>query len=145
MKKEDFLGKRLLGIDFGMKRVGLAVADELGITVTPRLTLDFESPKFWDNLQSFIKTERIKICVIGVPFRNDNEVTNVMQLIREFALKLNELTGLEVHEYDESYTSVNADRTMIDIGKRKKKRREKGEKDKIAAALILTDFLHQFD
>ncbi len=145
MTKEDFLGKRLLGIDFGLKRVGLAVADELGITVTPRLTLDFESPNFWQSLMSFIDVERIKICVVGVPYRNDNEETFVIQSIREFANKLKELTGLPVYEYDESYTSVYASRTMIDIGKRKKKRSEKGEKDKIAAALILTDFLHQFD
>lgn len=144
-KKTDIIGKRLLGIDFGMKRVGLAVADELGITVTPRITLDFESPNFWSNIERFIKAERIAAIVLGVPYRNDNEETSVIQSIREFAEQLKSKTGLEVYDYDESYSSVDASRTMINIGKKKKKRAEKGEKDKIAAALILTGFLNQFE
>lgn len=141
--KELLRGKRIMGVDFGLKRVGLAVADELGITVTPRLTLDFESPKFWDNMLEFIRAERIKICVVGVPYRNDNQSTDVIESIESLSDKLKELTGLEIFFHDESYTSVDAGRTMIAIGKKKKKRSEKGEKDKIAAAIILKDFINQ--
>ena len=145
MTRADVIGKRLLGIDFGLKRVGLAVADELAITVTPRLTLDKNSPNFWSNILAFIKSERIGLCVLGLPIRNDEEKSEVYLAIEEFADKLKELSAVEVVFHDESYSSINAASTMISIGKKKKVRSMKGEKDKIAAALILKDFLEQFE
>ncbi len=142
--REAIKGKRIMGVDFGFKRVGLAVADELGITVTPKVTLDFENPNFWDKLLDFIKAERIKACVVGVPYRNDNEKTAVIEAIEIFCNKLKLLSKLDVFVHDESYTSIDAGKTMIEIGKKKKKRSEKGEKDKIAAAIILKDFINQY-
>jgi len=141
----DFKGYRILGIDFGLKRIGLAVADELLITVTPRLTLDYSSAKFWVNLIDFIQKERIKFCVIGVPYRDDGLESEIIDNIREFISIFVEKTNLPIVEFDEAYSSIYAERTMHSIGTKKKKRQTKGEKDKIAAALILKEFIKQYE
>ncbi len=142
---EELKGKRILGIDFGLKRVGLAVADEMLITVTPRLTLDYTSQNFWSNLLDFINKERIKFCVVGVPYRDDGMESEVIDSIKVFIDILQEKANLPIIEFDEAFSSLYAERTMLSIGTKKKKRQTKGEKDKIAAAIILNDFLKQFD
>lgn len=143
--KEEIKGKRILGIDFGLARVGTAVCDELHITCNPRLVLDFREEAFWDKLLKLLADERAGAAVVGVPMTYDGTETQLMQTIREFIAELKEKSGLPVYERDESYTSSMAVETMVAIGKKKKNRGKKGETDKIAAAIILREFLNSFE
>lgn len=143
--REMTIGKRIMGVDFGLKRVGTATTDELHITVSPKRVFDFSDSHFYDNITGFIKDENVGAVVVGVPLSDANENKNIISKIRAFSKKINELTGKDVFYVDESYTSKEAVKTMIEIGKKKKFRATKGETDKVAAALILREFLSVYE
>jgi putative holliday junction resolvase len=138
-------GKRIGAIDFGMKRVGFAVCDELHITSNPKKVLDPTKESFWKELTGIIHSERVAAIIVGVPWRLDNKETDVIEKINEFITELKNITGLEIITRDESFTTKRAVETLINIGKKKKKRSEKGMHDKIAAAIILNDFLREIE
>lgn len=142
--KNTIKGKRLLGVDFGLKRIGLAVSDELGITTTPLTTLDFSKPEFWQSLQTIISREKIAACVVGIPYFDKSNENSIIYEINSFIDNLKDKFKIDVFTFDESFTSNEAITTMISIGKKKKKRATKGEKDKIAAAIILRNFLDYY-
>ncbi len=142
--KTNIKGIRLLGIDFGLKRVGLAVSDELGITTTPLDTLDYSKQDFWERLISIINKQKAKACVVGVPFYEKETNSDITNALNSFIDLLRNKSGLNVYIFDESFTSRNAVETMLAIDKPKKKRSQKGEKDKISAALILRNFLDYY-
>lgn len=137
--------KRIAAIDYGTRRIGLAVCDHLHITVTPKQTIDSQHENKIDALLQFIKKEKIEALVIGIPFREDSRNDEFIHEIRDFAHLIQELTDLNVYEYDESYSTVSATQTMIEIGHKKKKRRVKANKDMIAAAIILRSFLESIE
>lgn len=141
--KQAFEGKRILAIDYGLKRVGLAVCDELHISITPLKVLQTGSHDFWDDLLKVIKSENSSAIVVGFPQRLDNQKTEVIQKIEEFISILKEKALLDIYKFDESFSTKRALETMISIGKSKKKRSKKGSKDNIAAAIILRDFLDE--
>ena len=147
MKEEyrELKGRRLAGIDYGRRRVGFAVCDEFHITTSPRGIFDITSEKFWDEILDSVEKEGIYAIVVGMPYRHDGEETELMNEIREFITELKEKSALPVYVYDESYSSIRAKSTMIEIGYGKRKRSKKGKKDEIAAALILRDFLEYID
>lgn len=138
-------GKRIGAIDYGMKRVGFAVCDELHITSNPKKVLDPTKDSFWKELTDIIQLERVAALIVGVPWRLDNKETDVIDKINEFITELKNITGLEIITRDESFTTKRAVETLINIGKKKKKRSEKGMHDKIAAAIILNDFLREIE
>ncbi|MCO5252105.1 MAG: Holliday junction resolvase RuvX [Candidatus Kapabacteria bacterium] len=141
--KPNIIGHRVAAIDFGLKRVGLAYCDELHISITPSDTLDYTSPKFWELLTSKLAELKIKHIVVGVPvWHTQNE--KFSKKLSNFINKLSQNTDFDVSTIDESFTSQRATETMIEIGKKKSTRSEKGQKDKIAAALILRDFLDEY-
>ncbi|MFH1049509.1 MAG: Holliday junction resolvase RuvX [bacterium] len=142
---ENLNGKRIIAIDYGLKRVGLAVCDELHISITPLRVLFPDSSGFWDELLTIIQYERAFTIVVGIPQRLDNEKTDVILKIEEFIGILKEKTSLEIMTFDESFSTHRAVETMISIGKRKKNRAKKGSKDIIAAAIILRDFLSELE
>lgn len=137
--------KRIMSIDYGLKRTGIAVCDEFHITVTPLEVLDSSSDSFLDRIIEIAEIRSVSAIVVGVPYRLDGEKTELIERIEEFILKLKDRINLPVFEFDESFSTVNATKTLINIGRKKKKRSAKGEKDKIAAALILRDFLEEID
>lgn len=144
INKSDLVkNKRVLSFDFGMVRIGWAVCDELHITVTPKGVLLSNDDNLWTKIQQIIVAERIGAVVVGVPYRNDGSESVVIMKIKEFMSELKEKTGLDVFDFDESFSSVEASSTMVSIGKKKKKRAEKGSKDMVAAALILRNFLNE--
>lgn len=145
VKYAHLKGKRIGAVDYGRKRVGFAVCDEFHITVNPRRILDFGDEDFYDQLKSEIDIERIDALVIGVPYRTDGKKTAIIEEIYEMIAKLREILSIEIIPFDESYSSVRAMETMIEIGKKKKDRRKKGSADRIAAAIILRDFLSEID
>ena len=80
-----------------------------------------------------------------MPYRHDNKETDLILEIKDFIEELRKRTGLTVMPYDESFSSHRALETMLQIGTKKKKRRQKGSADKIAAAIILRDFLQEIE
>ena len=138
-------GKRIAALDFGTKRIGLAVTDELHITISPRDILLTEAPELWDNIRRFIQIERLGAIVVGIPIREDGSKTSIVKRIEKFILKLKVEIEIPIIEYDESFSTQAAFQTMIAGGMKKKQRQQKGMKDKIAAAVILRYFLEDYE
>lgn len=131
---------RVLAIDYGLKRTGLAVTDLLRIIATPLdtvLTKDLLS-----FLKDYVKREPVDEFVIGMPKTLKNEDSDVAPMVRKFVLILKEtFPGKPVFQIDERFTSSMAQKAMIEGGMKKKDRQVKGNADKISATLILQSFL----
>ncbi len=131
---------RILGIDYGSKRIGLAVTDPLQIFASPLITVN---PGDFDNyIKDYLKTNEVDAFVIGYPVQMNNQPSASVIYINPFIKKLKK-TYPEKHIYlvDERFTSQMAIRTMIDGGVKKKNRKDKSMVDKISASIILQSFL----
>lgn len=137
----ELKGKRIAGLDFGLKRVGISVCDELHIAVTPLKVLDYTSHSFWENLIFLLKVEKVAGIVVGIPFTNSPNERNILPIVRNFIMELKKKIALPIFEIDESFSSKMASSLMIEIGKKKSKRRIKGAKDLVSSAIILRDFI----
>jgi len=133
---------RILGIDCGKKRIGLAVTDPLGIFASPLETVSIqEFDRFVDNYQ---KAEIIDEFVIGYPVQMNNKPSESVKYIDPFIRRLKKrFPGKPVHMVDERFTSQMAFRSMIDGGMKKKERQDKSVVDKVSAAIILQSFLNK--
>jgi putative Holliday junction resolvase len=131
---------RILAIDYGKKRIGLAVTDPLQIFASP---LDTVSPKEFDRfIEGYLKTEEVDEFVIGYPVQMNNQPSEAVRYINPFIKKLNkEYPEKRIHLADERFTSQMAFRTMIEGGVKKKDRLDKSMVDKISASIILQSFL----
>jgi putative holliday junction resolvase len=134
-------GKRIAGIDFGFKRVGVAVCDELHISANPKAVLEYNSNGFWDELANIFERERVSAAVVGVPYRNDDINKEIIDHIHYFAEKVKHKFNIPVFFQDEAYSSKKAVEIMLEIGKNKKHRINRGNTDLIASAVILNEFL----
>jgi len=131
---------RILAIDYGTKRTGLAVTDPLRIIATALDTVS--SNDLLTYLKSYTSKETVDEFVIGMPRTLKNEDSTTAPLVREFIVKLKEtFPGKPVHEADERFTSSIAQRAMIEGGMKKKDRQVKGNVDKVSAVLILQAFM----
>ncbi len=131
---------RILAIDYGTKRTGLAVTDPLKIIATALETVPTDMLLAY--LQNYSKREPVEAFVIGMPRTLKNEDSTTAPLVREFIVKLKEaFPGKPVHEADERFTSSIAQRAMIEGGMKKKDRQVKGNVDKVSAVLILQAFM----
>ena len=131
---------RVLAIDYGKKRTGLAVTDPLRIIATALETVP--STELLVYLKAYAQKETVDEFVIGMPKTLKNEDSEMAPLVRKFIEELKVIfPGKPVHEVDERFTSRMAQRTMIDGGMKKKDRQEKGNVDKISATIILQSFL----
>jgi putative Holliday junction resolvase len=131
---------RIIGIDYGVKRIGLAVTDPLQIFASPLITI---SPGEFDNfMKGFLLTDKVDAFVIGYPMQMNNQPSESVVYVNPFIKKLKK-TYPEIHIYlaDERFTSQMAFRTMIDGGVKKKDRQDKSMVDKISASIILQSFL----
>ena len=131
---------RYIGIDYGRKRTGIAASDPLGIFASALDTID--STKLIDYLKKYATAERILAFVVGYPVNMNGEPSEAQADVDVFLGKLKAaFPEVPVHLEDERFTSVLAQRVMIDGGMKKSERREKGSVDRISAALILQGFL----
>ncbi len=134
-----FMG-RIIGIDYGRKRMGLAITDPLGLFASPLTTInpnDFDS--FIDKL---MKSETIESFVVGYPVKMNNTPSEAVNDINPFIKKLKKkYPDIPVFLADERFTSQMALRTMIDGGVKKTKRKNKATIDMISASIILQSFL----
>ena len=131
---------RILGIDYGRKRIGLAVTDPLQIFASPLNTV--RTHEFESFVSDYLKREPIDAFVIGYPVQMNNQPSESVNYINPFIKKLEKLfPGKPIHLIDERFTSRMAFRTMIEGGVKKKDRQDKSMVDKISAAIILQSFL----
>jgi len=131
---------RILGIDFGTKRIGIAITDPLQIFASPLKTV--RNHEFYDFIEEYVKTESIEEFVIGYPMTLNNQASESVKYINPFIRKLKTLfPGIPVNQVDERFTSGMALKTMIEGGVKKKERRDKSMIDKISASIILQSFL----
>lgn len=131
---------RILAIDYGKKRTGLAVTDVLQISTNGLDTVLTEN--LFDFLKKYLSREDVESIVVGEPLKMDDTHSEIEKDIRKFIKKLsNQFPRIPVHREDERFTSKMAVQTMIDGGIKKKKRREKELVDKVSATLILQSYL----
>ena len=131
---------RVLAIDYGKKRTGLAVTDPLKIIATALETvLTIDLLKY---LADYMQKEQVEQIVLGLPVNLNSQDTDITADVRKFAdILRNQFPAIPLHFYDERFTSKMALQSMIDSGTKKKDRREKGNLDKISAVIILQSFL----
>jgi len=131
---------RIMGIDFGTKRIGIAVTDPLKIFAYPLTTI--KTGEFDAFISEYIKTEAIDEFVIGYPVQLNNKPSESVKHIDPFIKKIvKSFPGIPVNKADERFTSGMAQRTIIDGGVKKKDRQDKTLVDKISAAIILQSYL----
>lgn len=135
---------RILAIDYGLKRTGLAVTDPLKIIATALTTV--ESPKLIQFLKDYFKKEEVELIVIGEPKNWDESDTHATPLVKKLVEKLKkEFPNMPLKLVDERYTSKMASDAIIEMGIRKKDRRDKSLVDKVAATIILQEYMRSLD
>lgn len=131
---------RIIGIDYGSARTGLAVSDPLQIFASALETLP--SAKIIEYLQKYSASERIVRFVVGMPLALDGSPARTAHQVQSFVGQLRKaFPDVPVEYEDERFTSVLAHRAMIDGGMKASRRRDKKEVDKISAAIILQSYL----
>ena len=132
---------QIVAIDYGGKRTGIAVTDDMQIIASGLTTVS--TKELIPFLKDYAILNKIEAFVIGEPKRLHGEASDIEAEIKPFIEKLKEaFPNLVIHRIDERFTSKMAFETMIQSGISKKKRRDKGLVDKISATLILQDFLN---
>jgi putative Holliday junction resolvase len=134
---------RVLGIDLGERRVGVAVSDPTGSIAQPLPTLQKRAGNRMPlaTLKKLAEQYEVQEIVMGLPLAPSGDDTEWTRTVREAASKLEERSGVPVHLVDERYTSKAAERAVRGLGLPKKKREEKGRVDAAAAVLILQSWL----
>ncbi len=131
---------RILAIDYGEKRTGLAVTDPVRIIATALTTV--ATPTLLQFLKDYCAREQVDIFVVGKAMHMDGRPSESMQYIEPFVEELKKMfPEKEVVRIDERFTSKIAFQTMIDSGLKKKDRRNKGTIDQIAATIMLQDYM----
>lgn len=131
---------RIIGIDYGLKRTGIAISDPLGIFASPVETVP--SAKIIDYLKNYTSKEQIELFVVGYPINMNNTPSEAARYVEAFLKQLKKhLPQIPVELEDERFTSVLAHRSMIDGGMKKSARRDKAAVDKISASIILQSYL----
>jgi putative Holliday junction resolvase len=131
---------RILGIDFGTKRIGIAITDPLQIFASPLKSV--KNHEFESFIEEYVKTEQVDEFVVGYPMTLNNQPSESVKYIDPFIKKLKKLfPGVPVNKVDERFTSGMALRTIIEGGVKKKRRQDKSMVDKISASIILQSFL----
>ncbi|WP_299014237.1 Holliday junction resolvase RuvX [uncultured Polaribacter sp.] len=132
---------RILAIDFGKKRTGIAVTDELQIIASGLTTVNTE--ELLPFLKDYISKEKVALFLVGLPKQMNNTDSESEVLIAPFLAKLQkEIPNIPVKRIDERFTSKMALQTMIAGGMKKKQRRNKALVDEISATIILQSYLY---
>ncbi|MGN6438574.1 MAG: Holliday junction resolvase RuvX [Agriterribacter sp.] len=131
---------RILAIDYGLKRTGIAVTDPLQIIATGLTTI--ESPRLIEFLKNYFAKEEVEKIVIGEPKNLDDSDTHATEPVRKIVEKIKkEFPAIPVIMVDERFTSKLAKQAMLDMGMKKKQRRDKAAVDEIAATIMLQEYM----
>jgi putative Holliday junction resolvase len=133
---------RILAIDYGRKRVGIAVTDPQQIIATRLTTV--ASHTIWDFLNDYFQKENVDEVIVGYPMTLNNQPSEAVIYINPFLKKFeSKYPEIKLKIFDERFTSKMAFQTMIDGGIKKQKRRDKALVDGISATIILQNYLEQ--
>jgi putative Holliday junction resolvase len=130
---------RVLGLDHGVRRIGVAVSDATGTIATPLSVIDRRGEDVAEALRSIVDEYEAELIVVGLPVHLSGEEGASAQAARAFAETVAEATGLPVALQDERFTTVTAEDALLEGGVRRETRRE--VRDKVAAAVMLQGFL----
>lgn len=135
---------RILAIDYGQKRVGISVTDELQLFATGLKTVAVK--EIWNFLTYYSQKEKLDAIVVGEPRDMQNRPSDSSRFVEPFVKKLRKtFPTIKVERFDERFTSKIARQTMIDGGLRKRKRQDKALVDTISATLILQSYLESLN
>ncbi|MBL7888023.1 MAG: Holliday junction resolvase RuvX [Bacteroidia bacterium] len=133
---------RIMAIDYGSKRVGIAVTDPLQIIANGLTTV--HSKDLIDFLKKYMEKEQVECIVVGEPKRLNNEASDSARFIEPFVVHLKRtFPQIKVERIDERFTSKMAFQTMIDSGLKKKDRQNKELVDEISATIMLQDYMNR--
>ena len=133
---------RILALDYGGKRTGIATTDPLQLIATPLKTVS--TKELLSFLQNYVKTEEVEAIVIGQPTRYDGSFSPIEERIVTFIADFEKaIPDVPVHRINEMFTSKEAMQALIKSGVKKKQRRDKKLLDSTSATLILQEFLAQ--
>ncbi|MFK5958495.1 MAG: Holliday junction resolvase RuvX [Lutibacter sp.] len=133
---------RILAFDYGLKRTGIAITDELQIIASGLTTVD--TKKIFSFLTDYLKNENVELFVVGEPKQMNNTESESEQFIKPFILKLGQtFPKIPIKRVDERFTSKIAFQSMIDSGLKKKHRQNKALIDEVSATIILQSYLQQ--
>lgn len=130
---------RILAIDYGKKRTGLAVSDELQIIAGGLATV--ETKELEKYLLDYLSRENVELIVVGLPKQMNNQPSENMARIEPFVNRMRKLVNVPIEYYDERFTSVLAHQTMLQSGMGKMARRNKELVDEISAVIILQSYM----
>ncbi len=132
---------RILALDYGGKRTGIAITDELQLIASGLTTV--VTSELMVFLKNYIASEKVELVIVGEPKQKDGTHSSIEEEIKKFLKKFSKVfPDLAVKRVDERYTSKMAFQTMIDSGLKKKQRQNKALVDEISATIILQEFLY---
>jgi putative Holliday junction resolvase len=131
---------RILAIDHGTKRMGIAISDELKMIAQPLEFIPADPfDQFLARLKTILREKEVELILVGMPRNMDGSYGPAAQKVREFVAVLNEAIGMPIKTWDERLTSAQAGRLLVAADVRRDKRKEKV--DKMAAAILLQSYL----
>ena len=131
---------KIIAIDFGTRRCGIAETDDLQIIASALTTVN--TSEIYAFLDTYCATNNVEAAVVGLPVRMSGELSEVEEDILKFIKKFSaKHPDIRIERINEAFTSKRAMEVMIQSGAKKKKRREKGNLDKISATLMLQEYL----
>jgi putative Holliday junction resolvase len=132
--------QRVLSLDYGSKRIGLALSDPLLIFSYSYKTI-LNDDKLWQNLDQVIKEKQVAKIILGVPYQENGNLSSNAPVILKFKEALSKRYSIDIIEWDESQTSERAKEIIIQTVSGKKKRRDKGLIDRSSASIMLQEYL----
>jgi putative Holliday junction resolvase len=133
---------RIIGIDYGTKRVGIATTDPLQIIASGLTTV--ATPNIFTFLEDYLSKEAVECIVVGEPTNEDGTPAQIAHLVVGFIRKLEKLfPTIKIETQDERYTSRQAKQIILQSGAKKKKRQDKSLVDKVSATLILQAYMER--
>ena len=133
---------RILAIDYGLKRTGIAITDEMQIIASGLTTI--ESPTAIQFFRDYFSKEKVEKVLIGEPKQMNGEPSQSTEIIEKFVTKFkNVFPEMAIERVDERFTSKMAFQTMIDSGLKKQQRKNKALVDEISATIMLQDYLNR--
>ncbi len=132
---------RIMSIDYGKKRVGVAVTDPLQLIANRLETVD--ANLIWLFLDEYFSKESVDLVLVGYPVQLNNQPSEALRYINPFVQKFQQKYTVEIKQVDERFSSKMAFQSMIDAGLRKMQRRDKGTIDGVSATILLQSYLEQ--
>lgn len=130
---------RILGIDYGTRKTGIAISGPLGTLCSPLSTVD--TKKIYSEIESRIEEYDVSKIVVGWPINEDGSQQEITRTVEDFIGRLRKKVDIEIVAWDERYSSMRARAMLKDSGASKKRRNQRGTVDAIAAVVILEEYL----